>query len=141
MKKLYRTYLDAYRAVNDAFSMARHFHETSDALAARVAKIREELNSKTPAGRRRYSEYERYAVSGYIMARHDDVWQHVEFCYRDAEGTLFSVDRNSTHRKTEEFYAANRGHELMQLESAHVWTGTDKPYTPWRSYDAKQESK
>lgn len=50
----------------------------------------------------------------------------------DASGVLFSTHRDSTHRKTEEFYAANRGCELPKLEGAHVWKGTASNYTPWR---------
>lgn len=135
MRKLYPLYTIAHSAVNAAFSAARHFKETGEQLNARIAKIREELNSKTPAGRWRYCEFERYNVSGYIAARHDDIWEHVEFCYRDESGTLFSTHRDSTHRKTEEFYAAGRGCELGKLEGAHVWKGTDRNYTPWSRRD------
>lgn len=130
MRKLYRLVSEAHSAVNDAFRTARHFHESSDALNERIAKIRTELNSRTRT-RYRYSQYERYEVSGFIAARYEDVWQHVEFCYRDASGTLFSVDRNSAHRKTQEFYDSDRGQELGQLEHAYVWKGTDKTYTRW----------
>lgn len=137
VRKRFPSHTDAYRAVNDAFSAARSFRESHEAIDARIAEIREELSSKTPTGRWRYPAYERNVVSGYIAARYDDIWQHVEFCYRDASGTLFSVHRNSTHRKTEEFYAANRGHELPQLEGAHVWKGTDRNYTPWSRHDSE----
>lgn len=132
MKRLYPTYSVAHTAVNDAFSAARHFRESHEQIDARIARIRAELYSKTPAGRWRYSQFDRYEVSGYIAARYDDIWQHVEFCYRDASGVLFSTHRESTHRKTEEFYAAGRGSELSTLEAAHVWKGTDRNYTPWR---------
>lgn len=132
MKKLYAHYGAAHSAVNSAFSSARHFRESHDKVDARVAVIRAELNRKTPGGRWCYSSYERYEVAGYIAARYDDIWQHVEFCYRDASGVLFSTHRDSTHRKTAEFYAANRGCELSKLEGAHVWKGTASNYTPWR---------
>ena len=59
----------------------------------------------------------------------------MEFAIGTRRVTLFSTHRDSTHRKTEEFYSAGKGSELGKLESAHVWKGTDKPYTAWSLMD------
>lgn len=140
MRKLYPTYRAAASAVNDAFSAARIFRDSHVQIDARVQRIYDELNSKTPAGKWRYPSYVRYHTAGYISARYDDIWKHVEFCYRDADGALFSTHRDSTHRKTEEFYATGRGSELGRLESAHVWKGTDRNYTQWSRQSAEHET-
>ena len=137
MRKLYPIYTDTHAAVNDAFRAARQFRESHEQIDARIATIRAELQSKTAKGRWRYSEYERYEVSGYLRARYDDIWQHLEFCYRDAAGVLYSTHRESTHRKTEEFFASGRGAELATLEAAHVWKGTNRNYTPWSRRDSE----
>jgi hypothetical protein len=131
MKKRFAHTGDVTRAINDAFSAARQFRESAEQIDARMTAIREELRSKTPRGKWRYSEYMRHYSEGYTKARYDDIWQHVEFCYRDAAGVLYSTHRDSTHRKTEEFYSSGRGAELSTLPGAHVWKGTDRNYTPW----------
>lgn len=130
-RKLYPGLTAIHSAIDEAFRSARMFKESHEQLNARLTNIREELNSKTPAGKWRYVEFERFSAEGYISARRDDIWQYLEFCYRDASGVLFSTYTESTHRKTREFYAADRGSELSKLESAHVWKGTDRNYTPW----------
>jgi len=132
MKKRFSLLSDISAAINDTFNSARQFGLTHDELLKRVKAIADELNTRTPAGSRRYSEYEAHYANGYIAARQDDIWQlYTEFCYRDSAGVLYSTHRESTHRKTEEFYAAGRGAELAKLEGSHVWKGTDKPFTPW----------
>jgi hypothetical protein len=131
MKKRFQTPSAVASAINDAFSAARQFRESHIQIDARVKEIRDELRSKTPAGSWRYVEYMRHYAEGYLAARYEDIWRHVEFCYRDACGVLYSTHHESTHRKTEEFYASGRGAELSTLQGAHVWKGTERNYTPW----------
>ena len=90
------------------------------------------LNSRAPSGRRRHSAYLSGYAEGFYNAHMEHVWRdQVEFCYRDVDGVLYSVWRESTHRLTEEFYKAGRGCELGNMECAHVWCGTNKPFTSW----------
>lgn len=80
---------------------------------------------------KRMRQYEKTYASGYIRALLDALWSEVEFCYRDASGVLYSTHKDTPHRKTEEFYSSGRGCELGNMEGAHVWKGTDKPFTAW----------
>lgn len=131
MKKKFAHTGDITNAINSAFTSARTFRESHETIDARVAVIRDELNSKTPRGKWRYTQYERHFAEGFMRARYEDIWQHVEFCYRDSAGVLYSTHRDSTHRKTEEFYSTGRGAELCRLPGAFVWKGTDRNYTAW----------
>jgi hypothetical protein len=110
--------------LRDVFSTVRICRMPATDARERVQSVFNALPKSTP---RHVIEF----LRGYCTALQDSVWSDVEFCYRDASGTLFSTHRDSTHRKTEEFYASGKGCELGNLESAHVWKGTDKPYTPW----------
>lgn len=111
-------------AVKTAVSMGRVMKETSTKIHARTLTIMRNAPKGLPRHVRDY-------VQGYIHALLDALWLEVEFCYRDAEGVIFSTQQGSTHRSTEEFYLNNKGHLLADMESAQLWKGTDKPYTEW----------
>jgi hypothetical protein len=115
--------------IADAVCTSRIMKSTSADMHNRVqTQVFDALPKGTPRHVREF-------LRGYYEALNELVWREMEFCYRDAAGTLFSTHRDSTHRKTEEFYSAGKGSELGKLESAHVWKGTDKPYTAWSRMD------
>ena len=117
--------------VHDVIFSAGLLRIKSSELSSKFDKIREEVYSKTASGRSRYDRWTQGAVCGMIQYASNSLWEQVEFCYRDAQGTIFSTEKDSIHRSTEEFYASGRGCELGEMECAHVWRGTDKPYTAW----------
>jgi hypothetical protein len=80
---------------------------------------------------KRMTVSERTYARGYLHALMDSLWSETEFCYRNSSGVLFSTHKESAHRRTEEFYSSGRGVLLGEMESAHVWKGTDKPFTDW----------
>lgn len=110
--------------------------ETSTEANARVVKFMNELKERTPAGARRYSqEFVGYA-RGFARALDRRIMDGpdalVEFVYRDANGVVYSTHRATTREHTtDEFYDTGRGSELGNMECAHVWKGTTKPFTPW----------
>lgn len=125
------TYDQAATLIREINSVAYHAKETADQLHGRYRQIMQETNSRTKSGRRRYSVWFAGFVAGLIHAEMQANWQKVEFVYRDQDGVIYSTMKGSSHRSTEEFYSTGRGSELGQMERAHVWIGTDKPYTAW----------
>ncbi len=119
--------------VNTAFSTLRFSHGGVPMMGRLLGPLREELNTRTEGGRWRYPSYLRGYAEGLIDAEFHRILVHeVEFCYRHPETkVIFSTHRDSTHRRTEEFYERQAGHELNNYESAHVWKGTDKPFGEW----------
>lgn len=124
--------------VSECYSMIELSRMPSaDALAYIKQWIDAELTRKH--GKRAvYSQYEQGFVRGMCRARDNRIVRDlVEFCYVE-NGILFSTHKDSTHRKTEEFYTAGRGCELGNLPSGFFWKGTDKPWfvsgetTPFR---------
>lgn len=114
----------AVQRIRDIVSTGRIMRRThtnihSDAMAALAVMPK------------RMTKTEHAFARGYLRALLDGLWQEVEFCYRDSKGVIYSTAKDSTHRKTEEFYSSGRGHLLGDMESAHLWKGTDKPYTIW----------
>lgn len=110
------------RDVYSTVRMCRMMH--ADAIKICRERVFDALPKSTP---RHVQEF----LRGYDCALYDAIWSEVEFCYRDAEGVIYSTHKDSTHRLTQEFYASGRGCELCTLERAHLWKGTDKPYTGW----------
>lgn len=126
------SHLQIETRIADIFSTAQICKQTSQELRERLCTFLAELNERTPGGNRRYSvELVGYA-RGFAAAYDRRLMQEqVEFVYRDKAGVIFSTWRQSTHRSTEEFFSTGRGIELGEMEAAHVWRGTDKPFTPW----------
>ncbi len=128
--------------VHEVFSLIRSTHGTHTELLRQLdAQIWAPMRERTPKGRNRYTASERNYVSGYKDALYDALWRDMEFCYRDANGTLFTTDKGKTNkRQTEEFYARQAGAELGNMEAAHVWRGTDKAFTEWTIPNARKEN-
>ena len=118
--------------VHDVVFSAELCHIKSVDIPSKFDKIFEEVNSRTPGGRARYSRWMQGAVAGMVHYTRGMLWQNMEFCYRDDNGVIFSSEKDSIHRSTEEFYAVGRGCELADMEDAHLWRGTDKPFTEWK---------
>lgn len=113
----------AISAIRDIWSSARIYHSTHDDILKRLRSVNDSI-AHCPAWVRGY-------VDGYDKALFDANWQYLEFCYAqiiDGETVLFSTHKDSTHRKTEEFYNSGRGHELSTLEGRHYWKGTNRPF-------------
>jgi hypothetical protein len=98
----------------------------------------EPLNSKTPRGRNRYTKHERYFAKGYSMARYNDVmnWK-TEHCYL-VDGELYSTNKNTTKRRTNELHDAGRSRELNDAPSAIYWLNSDKIYFQSKDEARKQ---
>lgn len=116
--------LIAVMRIRNVVSMGRKMRSTSADIHVKALAV-------LSAMPKRMAVSERTFARGYLRALMDALWSDVEFCYRDAQGVLYSTHSDSTHRKTEEFYQSGRGSELAALECAHVWKGTDKPFTAW----------
>ena len=121
--------------INDTYSVARVCKSTDSALSARLDAIRAEVDSRTQSGARRYSVEMAGYVRGYIAACRDSLWRNdVEFCYKGADGKLYSTWRDSSHDTTETLHAMNlTSAQWDAMPRAHVWKGTDKPFTEWVS--------
>lgn len=117
--------------VNEIGSSAYHAKAPASWVSGKCMAVMDEVRSRTKGGKMRYSVFMIGYVSGLIAAQRDQLWRKTEFVYRDRDGTLYSTAKNSIHRSTEEWYSSGRGSELGTLERAHVWLGTDKPYTEW----------
>jgi hypothetical protein len=115
--------------VAEVFSMIRSCRMTSAAMNAYVKDKVWSESSRKHGRRSVYSTYVQGFVQGLVRARSNDLYHdHLEFCYVGADGVLYSTHRQSTHRSTEEFYVAGRGHVLPTLPHGHFWKGTDKPF-------------
>jgi hypothetical protein len=117
--------------INDVFVMAKLCKHTNVQLNANISESMQVIYSRTPAGRLRYSIWKQGYSRGLIAAHNSAIWKDVEFCYRNKDGVIYSTHKNSSHFSTEEFYSVGQGCLLADMESAHVWIGTDKNYTPW----------
>jgi hypothetical protein len=119
--------------LGDIYSTAQICKQTSEVLNERLLAFMVELCERTPGGRRRYSVEAIGYARGYSQALYHRIMrEQVEFVYKDPQGVIFTTHFTSNHRRTtEEFYQASRGVELGEMDAAHVWIGTDKPFTPW----------
>lgn len=120
-------------AIRDIYSMHRIAKSPHTRILETLkAQVWEPINSRTASGKRRFSAYVAGYASGVAAQCHHELHRdHLEFCYRDENGVLYSTHRASTHRRTEEFYAAGRGCELSRMPSTHVWKGSDRPFSPF----------
>lgn len=136
MRNLKLSHTQVENRLSEIYSTAASCKQTSAELNTAVREYLAMLNERTPGGTRRYcQEFVGYArgfarcLDRRIMEGPDAL---VEFVYRDAEGVCYSTHRLTTHyHTTEEFYETGRGCELGNMECAHVWKGTSKPFTPW----------
>ena len=93
------------------------------------ANVLAPLQCKYKNGKHVHSSYIRAYAFGYYMSEVKRIMrEEVEFCY-ELEGELYSTDRNTTHRSTEELYKAKRGQELLDVPGYFYWLGTNKRYT------------
>ncbi len=114
--------------VNEVYSMVTICKMEQSAELDYVQKhLRTELARKW--GKRFiYSTYMQGFVEGLIDAKRERITRELtEFCYVQ-NGILFSTHKQSTHRLIEEFYKADKGHELSSLPNGIYWRGSDKPY-------------
>jgi hypothetical protein len=122
-----------------AITRIRDIVSTGRIMRSTHSEIHDKALAMLAAMPTRFTVGDRTYVSGYLQALLDSLWSEVEFCYRDASGVIFSTAKNSAHRMTEEFYASGRGCELVDMECAHLWRGTDKPFTAWATHSSKQK--
>ena len=127
--------------IRSHFQVIEDSRGTLDRLNSAMLPLWQELSSKTPGGRHRYTAYTR----GFARGVHDALWhtlmqEKVEFVYRIRQDLpeinakrdeLFSTHKQSVHRLTEEFYEAGIGIKLNDAYYSHVWKGTDKPIGAW----------
>lgn len=86
--------------------------------------IHAELNSKTPKGRHRYTNYVRGYVQGLISAHRHMIWKdRVEFCFL-VDGELYSTHKDSCHKLTSEIDAQI----LLSAKGNHYWKNSSKVY-------------
>lgn len=122
-----------HSAVHEVATMAHITKPEAMELYAKFAeKIGDPLEERQPNGRRKHSERTAGFAQGLIYLEIQNIWhEHIEFVYKNEQGVLFSTHKQSTFRRTEEYFSSNRGHELGDLPCAHVWRGTEKLWTPW----------
>lgn len=91
--------------------------------------ILNELNTKTAAGRARYTAGQRAYIKGMVDISLHSLWQDVEFCYRTKDGKVYGThqDTKQTHKTSDLSSLAF----LNDCESAHLWKGTTKEFTNW----------
>lgn len=132
MKKLSLSQIGS--RIQDHFNRSRIYGMLQDdSLASAKRDIWDELDSKTPKGRPRYTSYAKAWARGYYDALWQAQWVHLEFVYRSPEGVTYSTHKDSKlHRTTEELYAAGRGSELGKWECTHCWKESGKPYSPFK---------
>ena len=121
--------------VAEAYSMLRITKGDLDQLAKKLNPLREELGSRTPGGRRRYSLFMAGYAAGLSDAEFNRILQNeVEFVYRNPEtGEIYSTHKGSAHKSVEEFFGTGESHRLDGFETAHVWKGTDKAFNGWEA--------
>lgn len=115
--------------INSIFHMAEickwNHNELTDRL---IEQVIQPLNQRTKSGRRRHSPYVEGYAAGIIAAQRSRIWREkVEFCFL-VDGVLYSTWKNTTRRKTQEFYDRNEGHILANAPSSHYWLNSDKVY-------------
>lgn len=123
------------RRVSEAYTMLRITKGGIDQLAKKLNPLREELGSRTPSGRRRYSLFMAGYAAGLSDAEFNRIMQNeVEFVYRNPEtGVIHSTHLGSKHLSLEPFYDNGTSRLLDGFETAHVWKGTDKAFNGWES--------
>lgn len=122
MRRKARTSYSLAQEARDLFMTFRICKMSSEEIEARLKTWRETFP-------KRLTNHERGFVDGYVWALRDALWQDVEFVYRDANGILYSTHKGTELRSTEEFYQRGEGCLLGDMECAHVWKGSSKPYT------------
>ena len=121
-----------FNLVRDVFTMAEICHWTHSHLIARLNEsVWQPMAAKRPNCRNVYTRAQRGFASGVEESLLAQCWKKVEFCYRDADGTIYSTHKESVHRLTEEFHARGEGCLLGAMECAHLWKNTDKEFTTW----------
>lgn len=116
--------------VNEVYSMVRickmHSKKEMDYVSE---KIYSELNRKHAGNRYVYPAYIKGYVQGLIDAQRESIWRNdVEFCYL-VDGILYSTHKDSSRRKTEEFYQVDKGYILNDCPNGHIWKDSDKVFT------------
>jgi hypothetical protein len=138
-RKDFQTLRQIENRIDEMYSSAEICKTTSDELHDRLNKhVFDVLAEKTPGGRNRYTKYERYFAKGYSMARYNDVmhWK-TEHCYL-VDGELYSTNKNTTKRRTNELHEAGRSRELNDAPSAIYWLNSDKIYFQSKDEARKQ---
>lgn len=108
--------------IKQNYSMAKLCFWTHEKLLEEIGKVWKELQDK------KIPSWVHLYLSGYNQCLRDSLWNEFEFVYL-YKGELYSTDRSTEHKKTEWFYERDLGHLLSKCPSAHVWKGTDKPFT------------
>lgn len=129
------TMADIRNRISEAYSMLRITKGDLDQLSKKINPLREELNSRTTRGRRRYGVFMAGYAAGLGEAEFNRIMQNeVEFVYRNPEtGVIHSTHRGSKHLPLEPFYDNGTSHLLDGFETAHVWKGTDKAFNGWEA--------
>lgn len=128
MKK--RFWMNEWKSrVADLFSLAISLKSTSEELNSRLKeRIWEELNSRTPKGRARYSGYMKGYVQGLVDRHRDELWKLMDFRYL-YKGVLYSSTDRNAENNTSYLHSLNLpSEEWRKMKRGHYWTGTDKPY-------------
>jgi hypothetical protein len=111
----------AAAAIQEAYSTARICHQDMETLTERILEIRATI-AHCPTWVTAY-------IDGQKNLMFDQLFRyHLEFCYMDKDGTLFSTWKQSSHRNTNEFFDSGRGAELADLPGNHYWMGTEKRF-------------
>jgi hypothetical protein len=126
MKQNRYQFLARVKALVDNGKLMKATHEQihSDFLS----ELWQEVNSRTDGGSRRYTA----SMAGYVQGAFDvlasNLWQDVEFVYRDDSGKIYGTHRDSIYPS---WHGRFTGAEVGNMERAHVWKGTDKVFTDW----------
>lgn len=104
----------------DLISMVRICKMTSADFNERWNAILGQMPQRTPRWVTNY-------LQGYRDAKLEQIYREdLEFCYVDTDGVMYSTNKKSEHRLTEEFYAKNQGHLLSDMPNGHYWKGSRK---------------
>lgn len=95
------------------------------------------MSAKSESGRARYTAADRAYVQGAFDVLLNQLWQEVEFVYRDAAGNIYGTHRDSIYPYWQD--AGLDGAAVNSMESAHLWKGTDKVFTEWSKAKFKEE--
>jgi hypothetical protein len=124
--------LSQYRLAEQIYSIYRYAKEqklTSQQVRDRLRSVNEELATRTPKGRARYSNSIKAFISGYEWANNDHTMKNeVEFCYILKDG-LYSTWKDTIHKRVNTLYGTERVKELYNCPNGFFWKGTNKHYT------------
>lgn len=126
---------EAQRAIVENYTSARIMQIDHTRLQNMRKPVIDEINSRTPGGRYRYTKDFRSFLAGYEACHRERFWEENFYYAHLYESELYSDDkRRPLGMKSFKDLQARldaEGGRIAEVPACHLWVGTEKPFTEW----------